>query len=284
MQTVMDAPVLAIQGILGAFSHEACTQILPEAKVVAFDTFEDTIESVREGGADRAVLPIDNSTYGRVADLHQLLPGSDLFIIGEHFMPIRLHLHGLPGTDPAAIETASSHAVALGQCREFLRRHGIHANPVADTAGAAQMVADAGDRTRGAICSTLAGRIYGLERLARDVHDRHHNTTRFLIMAKSATEPPADQPCITSFLFAVRNIPAALYKALGGFATNGVNMVKLESYMVGGSFTATAFHADIEGRPEQPQVHLALEELRFYCKHVRIIGVYGAHPHRRRSG
>ena len=275
-------PILAFQGILGAFSHKACKEIERNSRVVAFETFEETIESVREGGADRAVLPIENSTYGRVTDLHHLLPDSNLFITAEHFMPVKLHLLGPSGAELADVKIACSHAVALGQCRTFLRRQGIQAETVADTAGAARYVARLGDPARAAICSTLAGQIYGLEPVAENIQDNRHNTTRFLVMARSPNRSGPAERNITSFVFGVRNIPAALYKALGGFATNGVNMVKLESYMVGGSFNATQFYADIEGHPEDTSVRLALDELRFFCTYTKMLGVYEAHAHRYR--
>ncbi len=276
------APVLAFQGIQGAFSHAACMEVEPNARALPLKTFEETIEAVRDGRADRAVLPIENSTYGRVTDLHHLLPDSNLFIVAEHFMPVRLQLLGIPGAKLPDVRVASSHSVALGQCRAFLRRHGIEPEAVADTAGAAEAVARLGDPSRAAIASSLAGRIYGLETVVEDVHDNQHNTTRFLVMSREPSEEGTRTRSITSFVFGVRNIPAALYKALGGFATNGVNMVKLESYMVGGSFTATQFYADIEGHPDDRGVGLAMDELRFFCSYTKLLGVYEAHPHRYR--
>ena len=284
LESSKSSPILAFQGILGAFSHEACKDIERNPRVVSFETFEETIESVRDGGADRAVLPIENSTYGRVTDLHHLLPDSNLFIIAEHFMPIRLQLLGPAGAKLADVRVACSHAVALGQCGSFLRRHGIRPDAVADTAGAARSVARLGDPTRAAICSSLAGKIYGLEPIAENIHDNHHNTTRFLVMARTPSQDTRAERNITSFVFGVRNIPAALYKALGGFATNGINMVKLESYMAGGSFTATQFYTDIEGHPDDHGVRLAMDELRFFCTYTKLLGVYEAHPHRYRYG
>ena len=278
------AHVLAFQGVLGAFSHEACMEIERNSRVVFFETFEETIEAVRDGRANRAVLPIENSSYGRITDLHHLLPESNLFIVAEHFMPVRLQLLGQPGADLSGIQSARSHAVALGQCRGFLRRHGIRPEAVADTAGAAESVARLGDPARAAIASRLAGETYGLESIAEDIHDNRHNTTRFLVMARNPQHGSPEGRSITSFVFGVRNIPAALYKALGGFATNGVNMVKLESYMLGGSFAATQFYADIEGHPEDPGVRLAMDELRFFCSYTKLLGVYEAHPHRYRYG
>ena len=274
------APILAFQGIRGAFSHAACMEVEQEPQVLPLKTFEETIEAVRDGRADKAVLPIENSTYGRVTDLHHLLPESNLFIVAEHFMPVRLQLLGPPGATIANVRTASSHAVALGQCRGFLRRHGIEPEAVADTAGAAESVAASGNPSCAAIASGLAGSIHGLETIAEDIHDNRHNTTRFLVMARSPIENGKWARSITSFVFGVRNLPAALYKALGGFATNGINMVKLESYMVGGSFTATQFYADIEGHPEDNGVNRAMDELRFFCSYTKILGVYEAHPHR----
>jgi len=277
------APVVTFQGVPGAFSHAACLDIHPDAEILPMHSFEETIEAVRGRRADLAVLPIENSTYGRVTDLHHLLPNSGLFIVAEHFMPVSLQLLALPGAHLEDVGVALSHAVALGQCRGFLRSHGIRPEAVADTAGAARAVAALGDRNRAAVASRLAGEIHGLKCLAPDIHDNAHNTTRFLVMARESVSPPGNARCITSFVFAVRNIPAALYKALGGFATNSVNMVKLESYMLGGSFTATQFYADIEGHPDDEAVQLSMDELRFFCSSVRLLGTYEAHAHRRRK-
>ncbi|MFQ5567075.1 MAG: prephenate dehydratase, partial [Paracoccaceae bacterium] len=244
-------------------------------------TFEEAIAEVRHGEARLAMLPIENSLYGRVADIHHLLPDSGLYIIREHFVPIRLQLLGLPGARLEDIREAHSHTVALGQCRRFLKAHGIKSVTGGDTAGSAAHVAEAGEKTRAAIASALAGEINGLEVLAEDIEDADHNTTRFLVMSRQKIEADRlDGAAMTSFVFEVRNVPAALYKAMGGFATNNVNMVKLESYMLNGSFTATQFYAEIEGHPDDRPVELALEELGFFCKHMKVLGVYPASRYR----
>ncbi|HET7409076.1 MAG TPA: prephenate dehydratase [Paracoccaceae bacterium] len=273
---------IAFQGEPGAYSHQACREVYPDLDPLPCPTFEAALDAVRTREADLAMMPIENSTYGRVADLHQLLPTSQLYIIGEHFVPVHLQLLGLPGATLDAVAEAQSHTVALGQCKGFLARHGLSAVVGADTAGSARQVAEAADPARAAIASRLAGEIYGLDLLAEDIEDAHHNTTRFLVMSRQKIEadPTAGQ-AMTSFVFEVRNVPAALYKAMGGFATNGVNMTKLESYMVGGSFTATQFYADVEAHPDERRLALALDELRFFSEEVRILGVYPGHPFRR---
>ena len=272
---------IAFQGEPGAYSHEACRQARPEMEAVPCATFEDAIELVRSGEADLAMLPVENSTYGRVADIHSLLPGSGLKIIDESFVRVHISLLAVPGTPLPAIRTAMSHAVLLGQCRSFLREHGIRAVTGSDTAGSARLVAERGDPALAALASELAGEIYGLEVVARHIEDQSNNTTRFLVMSR---EPDWTRrgpgKMVTTFTFRVRNIPAALYKALGGFATNGINMTKLESYMVGGSFVATEFYADIEGHPEDANVARALEELRYFTSQSEILGVYPAHAGR----
>ncbi len=271
---------IAFQGELGAYSHEACRQARPAMEALPCRTFEDAIEAVRTGQADLAMLPVENSTYGRVADIHSLLPGSGLRIIDEAFVRVHINLLGLPGTPLSTITQAMSHTVLLGQCRDFLRAHNLRALAGADTAGSAKIVAERGDPTLGALASELAGEIYGLDVLARQIEDQSNNTTRFLVMSpKPDTSRRADR-MMTTFTFRVRNIPAALYKAMGGFATNGVNMTKLESYMVGGSFTATEFYADIEGHPDDTPVRNALDELRFFTSQHDIIGIYPADPRR----
>ncbi|MCA3448169.1 MAG: prephenate dehydratase [Rhodobacter sp.] len=268
---------IAFQGEPGAYSHEACRQARPGMEALPCRTFEDAIEAVRKGEADLAMLPVENSTYGRVADIHSLLPGSGLHIIDEAFVRVHINLLALPGTPLSAVRSAMSHTVLLGQCREFLRDHDLRAVTGADTAGSARFVAERGDPSLGALASELAGEIYGLDVLARKIEDQANNTTRFLVMAP---QPDLTRRggggMMTTFTFRVRNIPAALYKAMGGFATNGVNMTKLESYMVGGSFTATEFYADIEGHPEDANVALALEELRYFTSALNILGVYPA--------
>ena len=229
------------------------------------------------------MMPIENSTYGRVADLHHLLPTSGLYIIGEHFVPVHLQLLGLPGATLDGITHAHSHTVALGQCKAFLSQHGIKATIHADTAGSAATIAGMGDPTQAAIASTLAGEINNLEILARNIQEFDHNTTRFLVMSRQRIEAEPDSGnAMTSFVFEVRNVPAALYKAMGGFATNGVNMVKLESYMVNGAFTATQFYSEIEGHPEDRGVTHAFEELGFFTKHLKVLGVFPRSPQRDR--
>ncbi|MCL5778805.1 prephenate dehydratase [Limibaculum sp. FT325] len=273
---------IAFQGEIGAFSHQACREVYPAMEPLPCATFEDAIAAVRGGAARLAMMPVENSLYGRVADLHHLLPESGLYIIGEHFVPIRLQLLGRQGMKLEDVREAQSHTVALGQCRMFLKEHGIRAVTGGDTAGSAKQVAEDDHPGRAAIASRLAGEVYGLEVLAEDIEDAKHNTTRFLVMSRQKIEAdPLGGDAITSFVFEVRNVPAALYKAMGGFATNGVNMIKLESYMVGGSFTATQFYADIEGHPEHRSVRLAMEELDFFTKRVKILGVYPASPFRR---
>ena len=268
---------IAFQGEPGAYSHEACRKARPGMEALPCRTFEDAIDAVKSGKADLAMLPVENSTYGRVADIHTLLPQSGLHIIEEAFVRVHINLLGLPGTKLSDITHAMSHTVLLGQCKEFLQAHGIHRVTGADTAGSARQVSEKGDRTMAALASELAGEIYGLDLLARHIEDLSNNTTRFLIMSPEADHSRRGKTkMITSFVFQVRNIPAALYKAMGGFATNGINMTKLESYMVDGSFTATQFYADIEGHPEDANVKLALDELAYFTTNVSILGVYPA--------
>ena len=268
---------IAFQGEPGAYSHQACRQARPDHAAVPCKTFEDVIEMCRTGEVDLAMLPVENSTYGRVADIHSLLPGSGLYMVDEAFVRVHINLLAIPGTPLSAVKQAMSHTVLLGQCRSFLRKHGLVAVTGADTAGSAKIVAERGDPSLGALASELAGEIYGLEILARQIEDQSNNTTRFLVMSRQADHSRRGAgPMMTTFTFRVRNIPAALYKALGGFATNGVNMTKLESYMVGGSFTATEFYADIEGHPEDPPVQRALDELRYFTTQLSILGVYPA--------
>ncbi len=273
---------IAFQGEPGAYSHEACRLKHPDLEAVPCRTFEDAIEMVRSHAAELAMLPIENSTFGRVADIHHLLPDSGLHILDEAFVRVHINLLALPGVTLAQITHAKSHTMLLGQCRAFLGTHGIHRVTGADTAGSAREVAEAGVPTMAALASELAGEIYGLDVLARHIEDHGSNTTRFLVMGREANDQRrGDHGMMTSFLFRVRNIPAALYKAMGGFATNGVNMVKLESYMVDGSFTATQFFAEIEGHPDDPNVGLALEELRYFTSYLRVLGTYPADPARR---
>jgi prephenate dehydratase len=268
---------IAFQGEPGAYSHQACHQTHPQMEVMPCRTFEDVIEAVQSGTADLAMLPVENTTYGRVADIHRLLPGSDLHIIGEAFVRVHINLLGVPGAELSDIRAAYSHLVLLPQCASFLKEHGIEGRVSTDNARAARDVAEARDPTMGALASEMAAQVYGLNVLAAKIEDEDHNTTRFLVMSKSPDHSRrGHHGMITSFVFRVRNIPAALYKAMGGFATNGVNMTKLESYMVGGQFTATQFYADIEGHPDDRNVQLALEELEYFTSEVKILGVYPA--------
>lgn len=280
---------IAYQGEPGSNSHQVCREHYPELEAVPCPSFEDVFAAV-EGSAgnpptaDLAMIPIDNSIAGRVADIHHFLPNSSLHIIAEHFLRIRFHLLGIPGARIDQIHTVHSHVHALGQCRKIIREHGLTPIISGDTAGAAREIKEAADPTRAAISPPLAAEIYGLDVLAEDVEDEDHNTTRFVVLSRELIEAPADSgPVVTSFIFNVRNMPAALYKALGGFATNGVNMTKLESYMVGGEFTATQFLAEVDGHPSDPGVTLALEELRFFTTEVKILGVYPADPFRELS-
>jgi prephenate dehydratase len=265
---------IAFQGELGAYSHQACQQACPDMDVVPCTTFEDVVEMTRSGEVDLGMLAVENSTYGRVADVHSLLPRAGLHIIGEAFVRVHVNLLGVPGATLADVTEAHGHVVILPQCAGFLRTHGIKGRVSSDNARAAREVAEAGDKTRAALASELAASIYGLEVLARHIEDHKNNTTRFLVMSREADHSRRADRMMTTFTFQVRNIPAALYKALGGFATNGVNMTKLESYMVGGSFMATEFYADIEGHPEDANVARALEELRYFTNKVTILGVY----------
>ncbi len=250
----------------------------PEMTTLPCAQFEDAFAAVRDGGARLAMIPIENSVAGRVADIHHLMPDSGLHIIAEHFERVNHHLLALPGAALGEIREARSHIHALSQCRQTLRALGIEPIVAADTAGAAAELAAGRDPTTAVIASELAGRIYGLISLKANFEDAEHNTTRFLIMSREPQRPARGTPTVTTFLFRVRNVPAALYKAMGGFATNGVNMTKLESYMVGGAFSATQFYADVEAHPEDRPLALALEELAFFSRELKILGVYPAHP------
>ncbi|MBK5928281.1 prephenate dehydratase [Rhodobaculum claviforme] len=272
---------VAFQGEPGAYSHQACRETCPQMEALPCRTFEDAIEATRSGRADMAMLPVENTTYGRVADIHSLLPNSGLHIVAEAFVRVHINLLAVPGTPLEAVREAVSHTVLLGQCRAFLRDHAIHPVVAADTAGAARTVAADALPARAALASELAGEIYGLEVLARHIEDQSNNTTRFLLMARAPDWSRRGRSgMMTALVFRVRNIPAALYKAMGGFATNGVNMTKLESYMVGGSFTATQFFAEVEGHPEDENLARALEELRYFTSQLTILGVYPADPRR----
>jgi prephenate dehydratase len=243
--------------------------------------FEDAFAAVTNNQAHLAMIPVENSVMGRIADIHHILPESGLHIVGEHFQRVNHHLLAVRGATIEGLKSVESQLPALSQCRNFIQEHGFEQISSGDTAGAAKDVAERGDPTMAAIASSLAATIYGLEILASNIEDAEHNTTRFIIMSQEALIPDfGGGTVVTSLVFRVRNVPAALYKAMGGFATNGVNMTKLESYMLGGHFTATQFYADVEGHPEDPAVKLALEELNFYSREVKILGTYPAHPYR----
>jgi len=275
--------MIAFQGEPGANSHIACRQAYPDYEPLPCATFEDTFAAVRSGRATLGMIPIDNSVAGRVADIHHLMPASQLHIVAEWFLPVQHQLVAPKRATLRSVKTVESHVHALGQCRKVIRALGVKPVVAADTAGAAREVAEANDVTRAALATKLAVKIYGLRVLKKDVADEKHNTTRFVVLAR---EPKwasrKEKRVITTFMFQVRNIPAALYKALGGFATNGVNMTKLESYMVDGSFAATQFYADVQGHPKQRALELALEELEFVSqpKTLKILGVYPAHRFR----
>ena len=272
---------VVFQGEPGANSHLAALEVYPDCEAVACPTFEDCFAALASGAGDLGMIPIENSTAGRVADIHHILPSADVHIIGEHFLPVHHQLVGIRGAKLENIRTAQSHIQALGQCRQTLRSLGIQAIVGADTAGSAREIAEAGDPTRAAISSSLAAEIYGLDVLKADCEDTAHNTTRFIILSPTAAAaPPRGTPTVTTFIFRVRNIPAALYKALGGFSTNGINMTKLESYQLEGQFFATQFYADVEGHPDDPAVKFALEELEFFSREVKVFGSYPASPFR----
>ena len=273
---------IAFQGLLGAYSHIACIAHFPKMKVLPCAQFEDAFAAVQTGKARLAMIPVDNSVAGRVADIHHILPHSGLSIIGEHFERVNHHLLAVPGASLKTLKRVESHVHALGQCRKFLRKNKLTPIVAADTAGSAKDVAARGDKSVAAIASKLAAKIYGLKSIVANIEDADHNTTRFLIMSKTPLKSTGKTggPYVTSFVFRLRSVPAALYKALGGFATNGVNMTKLESYMIGGKFSAAQFYADIEGHPGDVSVKHALEDLRFYSQEVIILGTYPAHPFR----
>ncbi|MCE3289250.1 MAG: prephenate dehydratase [Caulobacter sp.] len=275
---------IAFQGAPGANSHEACRDYYPAYEAAPYATFEEAFEAVKSGVCELGMIPVENSIAGRVADVHHLLPSSGLKIIGERFKPIRFQLMANKGAKLSDIKTVSSMAIALHQCRRSLKKLGVETEAVGDTAGAARALAQAPDMTKAAIAPALAAEIYGLDILARDIEDERHNTTRFLVMTadKAPPAPAFTQRCITSFCFRVKNLPAALYKAMGGFATNGVYMTKLESYMEGVAFTATFFYAEVDGRPEDRGLALALEELAFFTDRIEILGVFPADPFRDR--
>ena len=278
----MSAKKIVFQGEPGANSHLACSEAYPDYDPLPSPTFEDAFAALSSGEAELGMIPIENSLAGRVADIHHLMPTADLHIVAEWFLPIRNQLMAPKGAKLTDIRSVESHIMALGQCRNFIRRLGVQAIVAADTAGSAREVAERGDKTRAAIASRLAAEIYGLDILAEDIEDESHSTTRFIVLSREDRRaPPRNGPVITTFVFQVRNIPAALYKALGGFATNGVNMTKLESYMIEGNFFATQFYADVEGHPDDYNLKLALEELEFFSDTLTILGVYPAHPFRK---
>lgn len=269
---------ISFQGEPGANSDTACRIMYPGMKPLPCATFEDAFNAVETGRADLAMIPIENTIAGRVADIHHLLPESKLHIVGEFFLPIHFQLMVLPGVARKEIKSVHSHIHALGQCRKYIRKNGWKPVIAGDTAGAAKLVSEVADRTMAALAPKLAASLYGLDILEENVEDTDTNVTRFVVLTKSrqwVDRPSADSGMMTTFIFRVRNVPAALYKAMGGFATNGVNMTKLESYQLG-AFTATLFYADIEGHPDDPMVKLALDELRFFSREVRILGVYPA--------
>ena len=279
-RSIAHAKRVAFQGAPGAYANLAAREAIPHATAVPQSSFEDAIEAVRSGNCDLCVIPVENSLMGRIADIHHLLPDSGLHIVGEHFLPIHHQVLGLKESKLEDIKTLYSQIPALAQARNFIREHKLATQSWYDTAGSAKHVADLKDPTAAALASTLAGELYGLKILAHDVEDEHHNMTRFLIMSREPEEAPNKGRVVTSFVFRVRNVPAALYKAMGGFATNGVNMTKLESYQLGGSFNATQFYADIQGHPQDPAVARAMDELRFFTSKLVIMGVYPAHPFR----
>jgi prephenate dehydratase len=278
---------IAFQGEFGANSDMACRDMFPDMEPLPCPTFEDAFNAVENGEADLGMIPIENTLAGRVADIHLLLPESRLHIIGEYFMPIRFQLMVMPGVKKDEIRTVHSHIHALGQCRKIIRSNGWKPVVAGDTAGAARLVSEKGDRSMAALAPRLAAGLYGLDILAENVEDSENNVTRFVILSRDenwAERPSRDESpeevVVTTFVFNVRNIPAALYKAMGGFATNGINMTKLESYQLGGKFVATQFYADIEGHPDDEPVRHALDELRFFSEKVHILGVYKGHAMR----
>ncbi|MBX6366759.1 MAG: prephenate dehydratase [Rhodospirillales bacterium] len=277
----MPENTIAFQGAPGAYSDLACRRVFPELRTLPCAAFEDAFAAVRDGRARCAMIPVENSVAGRVADVHHLLPNSGLHIVGEHYERVHHHLLAPKGASLDTVKVVRSHVHALSQCRNIIRELGLQAVVAADTAGAAAEVARLNDPSQAAIASELAGEIYGLQSLRRNIEDAAHNTTRFLILSREEKRVSPGGLVVTSFVFRVRNVPAALYKALGGFATNGVNMTKLESYMVDGFFAATQFWADVEGHPDERPLKLALEELRFFSKELHIFGVYAGHPLRK---
>ena len=272
---------IAFQGETGAYANLAAQQAVPHAAAIPRPTFEDAIAAARAGDTDLCIIPVENSLIGRIADIHHLLPDSGLHIVGEHFLPIRHQLMGLPDATPDGITAVYSQAPALAQCRNLIRDRRLVAHNWYDTAGSARHVAELGDTSVAAIASSLAAEFYGLKILQADVEDEHHNATRFLIMSPRDERAANNGKVVTTLMFQVKNAPAALYKALGAFATNGINITKLESYISGAAFEAAQFYAEIEGHPEQRNVRLAFEELGFFSREVKVLGVFPTHPFRR---
>ncbi len=281
MTAIKNAKRVAFQGEPGAYANLAAREALPNAQYVPCPTFDQAVDAVRRGDTDLCIIPVENSLMGRIADIHHLLPDAGLHIVGEHFLRIQHQLLGIKGARLEGLKSVYSQGPALAQCLKVIRDLKLKAENWHDTAGSAKHIAELKDPTIAAIASKMAGELYGLEILKPDVEDEHHNHTRFLIMSREPDDAPNDgRKIVTTFVFRVRNVPAALYKAMGGFATNGVNMTKLESYQIGGSFNATQFYADIEGHPEDRAVQLALEELAFFTTKLTVLGIYPAHQFR----
>ncbi len=267
---------IAFQGEIGSYSHHACRTRFAKLNPLPCPTFEDAINAVHDGKAQLAMIAVDNSVAGRVADVHHLLPGSGLKIVGEHYQPIHHHLLAVKGASLKTIKRVESHIHALSQCRKFLRKNKFKAVVVLDTAGAARAVGARHDITVAAIASEAAGKIYGLKSLKANIEDEKHNTTRFLIMSRAAAQPSPKAKCVTSMIFRLKSIPAALYKALGGFATNGINLTKLESYLIGGFFKSAEFYVEVEGHPDAPGFKHALRDLAMYSDRIEFLGTYPA--------
>jgi prephenate dehydratase len=277
---IQNAKRIAFQGEPGAYANLAAREAVPHARAIPKPSFEDAIEAAKTGETDLVIIPVENSLIGRIADIHHLLPDSGLHIVAEHFLPIRHQLLGLKDASLEDVTSVYSQAPALAQCRTVIKEHKLVVHHWYDTAGSAKHVAELGDKSAAAIASTLAAEFYGLKILKADVEDEHHNATRFLVMSRQDERAPHTGKVVTTLIFQVKNIPAALYKALGAFATNGVNMTKLESYQLGGSFNATQFYADVQGHPDAPNVAAALKELEFQTARMSVMGVYPAHPYR----
>ena len=275
---------IAYQGVPGAYSHKACVEAYPDMDPVACESFEDAFAAVADGRARLAMIPIENSVGGRVADIHHLLPDSGLYIIDEHFQSVQHQLLAVEGATLETIENVTSHVQALSQCRHLIAELNLKPVQSADTAGAAKQLAESGDQTTAAIASQLAGEIYGLKVLRSRIEDRIGNTTRMVVMSRQRVEPdPSSGPCMTSLVFQVRSVPAALYKSLGGFATNSINITKHESYITDASFTVAQFYAEIEGHPSDRHVDMALDELQYFSAKMKILGTYPANAFRRRD-